>query len=294
MRNKLKSSVPAYLFIAPQLAGFMIFVLGPTIAVIFFSMHSRNLLTGTNLFTGLENYREMFTGDPLFGKTLCNSLIFTLGLVPVNMVTALALALLLTRQIRGAGFFRTVFFAPVVTSAVAWAIVWRFLLQGDAGLVNQCLGLIGIQGPNWLQSPSWAMVSVIFTRVFKNLGMNLVLYLAAITNLPEEYMEAARIDGASVLQILARIKIPLLWPTTLMISVLTVIGSLKVFDHIMLLTAGGPGNSTMVLVYYIYYQGFQFFETGYASALAVVLFGIVLALTLTQWRMRTSLSHYET
>ncbi len=293
MKSKLRAAAPAYFFIAPQMAGFLLFVLGPTVAVFVFSMQSRNLLTGVNLFVGLENYRTMFAGDPLFVKTLVNSLVFTLGLVPTNIALALGLALLLAKQIRGGGLFRTVFFAPVVTSAVAWAIVWKFLLQGDAGLVNQYLSIFGINGPNWLQQPSWAMVSVIFTRVFKNLGMNLVLYLAAITNLPEELVEAARIDGASNLQILRRIKIPLLWPTTLMISVLTVIGSLKVFDHIMLLTGGGPGNATMVLVYYIYYQGFQFFETGYASALAVVLFVIVLALTLAQWRMRTRLSHYE-
>lgn len=293
MKSKLRQSVPGYLFIAPQLLGFLLFVIGPTVAVVIFSMQSRNLLTGTNLFVGLENYRMMFGQDPLFVKTLVNSLVFTLGLVPTNMAIALALALLLAKRIRGAGFFRTVFFAPVVTSAVAWAIVWKFLLQGEAGMINQYLGMIGIQGPNWLQNPTWAMVSVIFTRVFKNLGMNLILYLAAITNLPEELMEAARIDGASSIQTFRRIKFPLLWPTTLMISVLTVIGSLKVFDHIMLLTNGGPGNSTMVLVYYIYYQGFQFFESGYASALAVVLFAVVLTLTLAQWQMRTRLSHYE-
>jgi multiple sugar transport system permease protein len=131
------------------------------------------------------------------------------------------------------------------------------------------------------------------TRVIKNLGMNIIIYLAAVTNLPGELYEAARIDGASPFQCFRKLTLPLLMPTTLMVSIITVIGSLKIFDHVMLMTNGGPSNSTMVLVYYIYYQGFKFFETGYASALASVLFIIVLALTIGQWRLGKRLSYQE-
>ncbi len=292
-RQRKKGWYAPYLFIAPQMAGFFIFVLGPLVAVFIFSLQSRNLLSGQVSFVGLQNYIQMIQMDPLFTKTLVNSLIFTMGLVPTNIALALAISLILSKQFRGTTFFRTVFFTPVVTSAVAWAIVWKFLLQGEAGLVNRYLEIFGITGPNWLREPHWAMFSVIITRVFKNLGMNIVLYMAAITNLPTQLMEAATIDGAGRWTIFHKITFPLLMPTTLMISVLTVIGSLKVFDHIMLLTAGGPNNATMVMVYYIYHQAFQFFETGYASGLAVILFLIVLVLTLSQWSIRKKVSHYE-
>lgn len=282
-----------FLFIAPQMLGYLIFVLGPAIAVFVFSLHERNMLSGRNVFVGLENFRQMFQQDPLFYKTMFNTLIFTGGLVPLGVCLALLLSLLSYKWFFGVQAFRTIIFAPVVTSAVAWAIVWRFLLQGQQGAVNQILSLVGIAGPDWLRDPSTAMVSVIVTRVVKNVGMNVVIFVAAIANLPEELFESARIDGANDSQIFFRIKMPLLMPTTLMVTILVTMGSLKVFDHIMLMTQGGPENATMVLVYYIYYQGFRFFDTGYASALAVVLFGISLILAMAQWKVRRRVYHYE-
>lgn len=282
-----------YLFIAPQLCGILFFVLGPVVATFVFSFQQRNLITGETSFTGLDNYRYMFTTDPFFMKVLGNSLIFAGGLIPLNVGLALILAILLNRRFSGNILFRTIFFAPVITSAVAWAIVWRFLLQGEQGSINQFLALAGIDGPNWLREPGWAMVSVIVTRVFKNVGLNMVLFLAALANLPPDYREAAQVDGANRWQVFRYVTLPLLAPTTLMVVIITMIGSLKVFDHILLMTQGGPANSTMVLVYYIYYQAFQFFETGYASSLAMVLFTITLLLTICQWSLRRKLVHYE-
>jgi ABC-type sugar transport systems, permease components len=282
-----------YCCVAPQLLGFLVFVLIPLVMVFVYSFQERNLLMGSSEFKGFMNYKRMFTADPLFWKTLGNTLVFTVGLVPLNVAASLFLALALKADTRTSYVFRTVFFAPVVTSAVAWAIVWKFLLQGEQGIVNRSLALVGVAGPNWLQDPTAAMIAVIVTRVIKNLGMNIIIYLAAVTNLPGELYEAARIDGASRWQCFRKLTLPLLMPTTLMISIITVIGSLKIFDHIMLMTEGGPSNSTMVLVYYIYYQGFRFFETGYASALAAVLFIIVLLLTLGQWRVGKRLSYQE-
>jgi multiple sugar transport system permease protein len=282
-----------YLFIAPQLLGFVLFVLGPIIAVFIYSFQERNLLTGAVTFVGPANYIHMFSADRLFSKVISNSLIFTAGLVPLNVVLSLALALLLSYKLRGIGFFRTIYFAPVVTSAVAWAIVWRFMLQHESGPINQYLALIGIDGPNWLREPAWAMVSVIVTRVFKNVGLNMIIYMAAIAALPKSYDEAALVDGANRWQILRYITLPLLAPTTLMVVVITLIGSLKVFDHIVLLTGGGPANATMVLVNYIYHQGFQTFETGYASSLAVILFILTLSLTLLQWSLRRRFVYHE-
>lgn len=275
-----------YLFILPQMLGFLVFVIGPLIAVIVFSMQDRNLLFGTSTPVGLANYRNLLTQDKLFWQVMQNTLYFSLLLVPMNIVVAMGLSLALARQFRGAHLFRLFYFAPVVTAAAAWAIVWRFLLQGENGTLNQLLRLIGVDGPNWLHDPFWAMQALIATRVLKNVGLNIVVLLGAILNIPAQYEEAARVDGANGWRVFWNIKLPLLAPTLLFISVITLIGSLKVFDHIMLMTAGGPGNSTMVLVYYIYYQAFQFFQTGYASALAVILFLITLVLTVVQWVLR--------
>lgn len=276
-------SLFGYLFVAPQVLGFLTFVVGPIVAVFVYSLHQRNLLTGQNTFVGLDNYVRLFTSDPVFQKVLVNSLVFTAGLVPLNIALALTLALLLARKRPGVTFFRTLFFAPVVTSAVAWAIVWRFMLQNESGTINQLLQLVGIDGPNWLREEGWAMTSVIVTRVLKNVGLNMVIYLAAIQAIPREYSDAARVDGANASQVLRHITIPALAPTTLLITIITIVGSMQVFDHILLMTGGGPANATMVLVYYIYQQGFKFFATGYASSLAVVLFVVTLALTLVQW-----------
>ncbi len=282
-----------YLFIAPQMIGFLVFVIGPLIAVFIYSFQERNLLTGQATFVGLENYFTMFYKDKLFSKVMLNSLFFTLGLVPLNVALSLGLAVALTNQLRGTTLFRTVFFAPVVTSAVAWAIVWKFMLQHESGTVNQYLALIGIDGPNWLREPAWAMISIIFTRALKNMGLNMIIFMAALASIPKTYSEAAKVDGANEWKIFRHITLPLLAPTTLMVVIITVIGSLKVFDHIVLLTGGGPANATMVLVNYIYHQGFQFFETGYASALAVVLFLITLILTVTQWSLRRRFVYHE-
>lgn len=289
-----KKQLTAYLFITPQILGYLIFVLGPLIAVVIYSFQDRNLLTNSKTFVGFANYSKMFSSDPIFWKTIGNTLIFSFGQVPINIALSLLIAILLSKPFRGVGLYRTMIFAPVVTSAVAWAIVWKFLLQGgDQGTVNSLLGFFGIEGPNWLYEEGWAMFSVIINRVIKNLGMNVIIFLAAVMNLPQHYYEAAKIDGAGQLRIFRQITIPLLMPTLMMVTILTVIGSLKVFDTILLLTGGGPSNSTMVLVYYIYYQAFQFFEYGYASAVAIILFLIVLIMTIIQWSTRRRISHYE-
>jgi multiple sugar transport system permease protein len=215
-----------------------------------------------------------------------NSLVFALGLVPLNMALALLLALALYRPFFGVVFFRTIFFSPVVTSAVAWAIVWKFLLQGESGAVNQMLAQIGIIGPNWLREPDWAMAAVIVTRVIKMVGLNMILYIAALQSVPRDFEEAARLEGASYWQIFRMIIWPLLAPTTLIIFLITMIGSFKVFDHIYLMTNGGPENGTLVLAFYIYEQAFKFFDIGYASALAMIMFAIVMVLTIIQLMLR--------
>ena len=288
-----KENLWGYLFIAPSMIGFFLFVLYPLLAIFVYSVYDRNLLTGEITFIGLTNYNTMLFNDPLFIKTMRNSLVFTIGLVPLNITMGLIFAILLERQTSISRFFQTVFFVPVVTSAVAWSIVWRFILQGQHGVVNQTLALIGINGPIWLYEPNTAMFSVIFTRAIKGAGLSMVMFLSALSNIPNDFRDAARVDGANEWHVFRHITFPLLAPTKLMVIIITTIGSLKVFDTIMLLTNGGPSNATTVLVYYIYYQAFRFFETGYSSALAVVLFLVAFTLTVIQWRLRRRWVHAE-
>lgn len=283
---RTREAIEAWLFVSPILTGFLIFFAGPLIAVVIYSLSDWNLLTQEATFVGLANYADALTQNPDFWHVMRNSLVFALGLVPMNMALALTLALALSRPFFGVVFFRTIFFAPVVTSAVAWAIVWKFLLQGEQGAVNQLLAVVGIDGPNWLREPDWAMFAVIVTRVIKMVGLNMILYIAALQAIPRDYEEAARLEGASRWQIFNKIIWPLLAPTTLVIMVITMIGSFKVFDHIYLMTGGGPENGTLVLAFAIYEQGFKFFDVGYASALAMIMFVVVMVLTVLQLTLR--------
>jgi multiple sugar transport system permease protein len=251
------------------------------------------MLKGNADWAGLANYQTLFTHDPIFYKALMNSLIFTVGIVTMNVSLALILSLLLYQSLKGMTLFRTLFFSPVVTSTVAWVLVWSFMMQNDNGTINQLLALIGIKGPNWLHESGWAMFSVIFVRVIKNVGLNMVILLAAIKDLPQEYMEAARVDGANSWQVFRRIMLPLLAPALILVTMLTVIGSMSVFDHILVMTNGGPANATLVLAFYVYFQAFRVREIGYASSIAVILFLIILCLTVLQWLLRKRFDYHE-
>jgi multiple sugar transport system permease protein len=291
LRNR--DSLWGYVFITPQVVGFLFFVALPLVNLFLYSFQDYNLLSGQRTFIGFDNYRNALLLDDLFQKTFRNTIVFTAGLVPLNILMALVLSILLNTSFKGNIIFRTIFFVPVITSAVAWSLVWRSVLQGENGVVNQMLLTIGIQGPNWLREEVWAMVSVIIVRVFQNVGMNMILFLTALANIPIEYKEAASIDGANRFKIFHKITLPLLSPTILMVFMITIIGSLRVFDHILLLTAGGPNHSTMVLVYYIYYTAFRSFEPGYASVGALLLFFTSLVLTLFQWSVRKKIATTE-
>jgi multiple sugar transport system permease protein len=279
-------------FIGPQVLGFSAFVLLPMVAAFVISFTDWSLLNDAQ-WVGGANYERLLTRDPTFWTVLRNSLVFSASLVPVNIVIALALALLLKQVTRGVGLFRTAFFLPVVTSVVVWAILWKYLLAPDGGVINQGLRLIGIDGPNWLFDPSTAMPAVVLGQVLKNVGLNMVIFLAALFNVPRDYYEAGAIDGATGAQAFRSITLPMIAPTLFLVTVITIIGSLKVFALVYVLTRGGPANATSVLVYYIWQQAFQLFNFGYAAALAYVLFALVLVLTLVQWRLRTRWVFHE-
>ena len=276
--------IVAYTMIAPAVLGALAFVIAPLVAVFWFSLHDWNVLANTFVFSGADNYERMLS-DPGLHNSLLVSLWFSIGLVVLNITLALFLAVMLNQKLPGTTTFRTFFFSPVVVSLVAWTIVWSFLLQADGG-INGFLSLIGVDGPNWLRNDFTAMLSVIIVQVFKNVGMNMILFLAALQGVPEEIMEAARIDGAGAWRRFRAITLPMISPTILLVSILTIVGSLEVFAQIAVLTGGGPGNSTTVLVYYLYQQAFRFNDFGYASGVSVLLFIIVLILTLIQWQTR--------
>ncbi|MFA6846331.1 MAG: sugar ABC transporter permease [Sphaerochaetaceae bacterium] len=286
-------AITGFAFIMPQMLGFIFFVLMPLIMIFVYSFQQKNLLFGTSTFTGMDNFFHL-AKDSLFSKSLVNTLIFSLGVVPLNLIFSLAIALYFAKNGFGRTYMKAIVFLPVVTSGVAWSIVFKYLLQGgQAGPINYFLSLVGIQGPNWLFEKGWAMLSVIVSRVIKNLGVNVIIFLGAVLNMPQDIIEAARIDGAKGFTLFRKIKLPLLMPSVMMITIVTVIGSMRVFDTIKLMTDGGPEGSTMVLVYYIYHQAFKMFDTGYASTISVILFMIVLSLTLVQWIGRRRISYYE-
>jgi len=287
-----RDQLAGLLFIAPQVMGLTVFVAAPLVMVFWYSLNEWNVLAGTFDFVGADNYRHLLD-DPTLPAALRNTAVFSAGLVLLNLSLAMLLAVLLNQRLRGVTAFRMLFFSPVVVSLVAWTIVWGFLLRSNGG-VNGLLNAVGIEGPNWLRTGSTAMGSVIVVQVLKNVGLNMVLFLAALQGVPADLYEAARLDGATRWRQFRSITVPLISPTILLTSIITVVGSLQVFAQIAVLTQGGPGNSTKVLVYYLYEQAFQFHHFGYGATLSVLLFGIVLALTLLQWRLRKKWVFHET
>jgi multiple sugar transport system permease protein len=286
-----RDSLAGLLFIAPQLIGIVAFVLIPLGLVFWYSLHEWNVLANTFTYTGAQNYRMLMEDESLL-EVLGATAIFSAGLVIFNLSLALLLAVLLNQKLAGIAIFRTLFFSPVVVSLVAWTIVWGFLLQKNGG-INGMLLTFGIEGPNWLREETTAMISVIVVQVFKNVGLNMILFLAALQGVPKELYEAARIDGAPAFKQFRRITLPLISPTILLTSIITIVGSLQVFAQIAVLTQGGPGLSTTVLVYYLYQQAFQFHFFGYGSTLSILLFAIVAILTFAQWQMRKRIVFYE-
>jgi multiple sugar transport system permease protein len=286
-----RDQLVGYLFITPQLVGAALFVFLPLVLVFWYSLHEWNVLADDFEFIGGDNYQQLLD-DPKLPGVLRATGAFSVGLVVVNLGLALLLAVLLNQRLRGTIVFRTIFFSPVVVSLVAWTIVWGFLLQDDGG-INGTLDLVGVDGPNWLRGDGTAMISVIGVQVVKNVGLNMVLFLAALQGVPASLYEAARIDGAGRWTQFRAITVPMISPTILLTSIITVVGSLQVFAQIAVLTQGGPGTSTTVLVYYLYQQAFQFHHFGYGATLSVLLFAIVLVLTAVQWRMRRKWVFHE-
>ncbi len=262
------------------------------LAALIISFTDWDLLTPP-AWAGFDNYRTLAT-DPLFRQVLSNTALYVLGTVPLQMALALAVALALNQRIPGQLFFRTAYFMPVVASTVAVALVWRWIFNYDFGLLNSFLYMIGIQDPpNWLGSTRWALVSVIIMSIWQQVGYSMVLFLAGLQGVPQQLYEAAKIDGAGPWARFLFITLPMLSATTFFVLVIGVINSFQVFDQAFIMTQGGPANATNTIVYNIYQNAFQFFNMGYASAMAWVLFAIIFAVTIVQFRMQRRWVNYD-
>ncbi|MGW4717006.1 carbohydrate ABC transporter permease [Nocardia sp. NPDC004260] len=272
-------------FVAPNVAAVAVFLLFPLGFSLYLSFHSWDLFSPMR-FVGVDNYRRLFTSDPLFLIALRNTAVFTLlTLVPTVMI-GLAVAAALNRKLVGVSVFRTIAFLPLVASAVAMAVVWRFLFTDD-GLLNVALGWIGIDAVPWLTDPDWALVSLSVVTVWKSVPFATVILLAAMQGVPETLYEAAKIDGAGALRRFFAITVPLIRGPLSFVFIITIINSVQAFDQAYALTGGngGPETGTYLLGIMLFQNAFGFYEVGYASALAWVIFAILFLLTLVQLRM---------
>lgn len=284
-------NVVGYLFVAPLIFGLLIFTYGPVLAAFGLSFTKGDYIS-TPRWIGLDNYIRLLNED-LFWKSVRNTLYYVVGVVPAGMILSLLLALAMNQKLRGIVAFRTVFFLPTITSSVAISLMWLWIYNPEFGVLNFLLKQIGLRGPAWLSSPTWAMPAVIIMAVWRGLGYNMLIYLAGLQGIPEVYYEAAEIDGAGRLAKFWHITVPLLSPTTFLLLILGMIGAFQVFEYTYVMTGGGPVYSTLTLVLHIYNNAFRNFEMGYASALAYVLFFILLGLTFVQFRMQRHWVHYE-
>ena len=286
-----RETLTFYLLISPWLAGFFVFVLGPMIASLFISFTRWDLLSPAK-FIGLQNYEKMFTRDPLFWQSLKVTAIYTVVYIPLELAGGLVLALLMNQKLRFVGLFRTIYYLPSVLPGVAFVVLWMWILHPDVGLLNTLLSYVGIQGPRWLVDPRWALPALLIMSLW-GLGRSMVIYLASLQGIPEHLYEAAAIDGAGSWQSFWRITLPMLTPTIFFNLVLSVISTFQTFTSAFVATDGGPLDSTLFYVLYLFRQAFQYFNMGYASALAWVLFVIILALTLLIVRSSDRWVYYE-
>ena len=278
-----EESIAGYMFLLPNLVGFIIFMLFP-ILFAFYIMLTDWSLSKPPAFVGLKNFDTM-VNDRLFWKSLGNSFYYTFVAVPTGIFIAFWLALALNRKMRGIIFFRTVYFLPQITLTVAAATIWRWMYQPEVGLVNYILGLFGIDGPNWIHHTAWAMPAVIIMSNWQGIGLAMLILLAGLQGIPEEYYEAASIDGANSLQRMRFVTLPMLSPALFFVVVTSLINAFQSFDQFLVLTNGGPADATTPLTLYIYNSAFKFLKMGYGAALAAVLFVIILIVTIVQWHL---------
>lgn len=276
-----------WVFILPALLGTLIFIVIPVICSFGLSFTKWDLLNPIR-FVGLDNYKEIFS-ETLFFKIFWNTVVFAISTSVLGVIIPLVLACILNSKIRGSEFYKTAYFLPFITPMIVIGVVWEWIFDPNIGLLNHILHL----HINWLYDTHFAMPALIIVSVWKLIGYNMVIFLSSLSGISQSMFEAAKIDGATPFQTFKNVTIPLLSPSIFFVVIITAISSFQVFDLIYLMTQGGPLDSTNVLVYAIYKNAFEYFNVGKASAIAYVLFFIILVLTLVQWSLRKKLVYNE-
>ena len=286
-----RRSLVALAFLSPSLVVLLGFWIGPMLGTVWISLQNWNLI-GKPRYIGGENYVELLS-DEKFHAALGHTLLFIGTYLPLVMISGLAVALLLDSVLPARPLFRALFFLPVISSWVAVSLLWKWILNPADGLLDRMLALVGIEGPGWWTDPDWAMPAIVLTSVWKDLGFVAVLLLAGLQTIPQELKEAAALDGAGMWRRLRSITIPLLSPSLFFVTVISIINSFQVFDQVWVMTGGGPGDATSVVVEQIVKYAFSYGRVGYASAMSIVLFVIVMLVTIVQVRLQKRWVHYD-
>ena len=282
----------ALLFLAPTLIGLALLSAGPILASFGISLTKWDLLTPPQ-FVGLDNFTNLLN-DSRFTVSLRNTAFYVLLSVPIGMALALGLALALNQPLRGIALIRTAYFLPVVTSATAVGLVWAWIYSPASGLLNQFIGVVGIPPQKWITDPFWAMPAIIAMSIWQGLGINVIIFLAGLQAIPQEYYDAASVDGAARWSRFRHVTLPMLTPSLFFTGILSLIGSFQVFDQVYILARPGkPTEATITIVYFIYESGFKFFRMGEAAAASWILFLIVAVLTVIYFRSQKRWVHYQ-
>lgn len=287
-----REMIYGYLMIVPNLFGFLAFLFGPIIFALAMSFTTWDLISPPD-FVGLTNYTVRMVNDDQFWLSLGHTAYFAILAVPLGVIVGLCLALIANQALRLIAFYRAAFFVPVITSAVAIALIWRVLYNTEFGLVNYLLELLHLPPQGWLSDRDLVIPSISLVWVYKNMGYNMIIFLAGLKGIPATLYEAAAIDGAGRFQRFRHITLPLLTPATFFVLIMTVLGSFQVFDLVYLMTNGGPGDASRVYYFWLWQNSFRFFRMGYAAAMAWVLFGILFLITLAQVRVLGQRVQYE-
>lgn len=288
-----REAIEGYLWISPWIIGFLVFSLGPIIASAYLSF-TEYKIAGTAEWIGFENYRQAFFVDKQFWPSLSRTVYYSVAVVALGVSLSLIAAILLNQNIKGRAFFRALYYLPSLTPVVALAILWRWLLQPQVGLVNTMLNQVGISGPGWLTDRDWAIPALIMVALWASIGGGrMIIFLAGLQGVPKELYESAEIDGANAIQRFFNITLPLISPVILFNLILGVIGSFSVFSVAYIATEGGPNYATWFYMLHLYYNAFSYFQMGYASALAWIFFVIIFILSFIQIRLSKRWVYYE-
>jgi multiple sugar transport system permease protein len=286
-----REEIAFFLFASPWLIGFFAWTIGPMVASLVLSLTHYDIITSPQ-FTGLDNYVKMFTGDNLVPQALKVTVLYALGAVPLQLVTALALALLMNQQIRGITIFRTIYYTPAVIAGVPVALLWTWIFNPDFGIINNLLGDVGIQGPKWLFDETWVIPAFVIMSLW-SIGAAMIIYLAGLQGIPQHLYEAAEIDCAGPWTKFANVTIPMISPIIFFNAVMGIIVSFQIFTPAYVMTRGGPDNASLFMGLYLYNNAFEYFQMGYASALAWLVFVVIMGLTLVVIRSSPYWVYYE-